>query len=85
MRNAAFVTHPGETSPAYALASRALLDTEHTFVLGLAQDAMGYILKPEYFADDAAYPHAEYLTSVSAGEATGPQLMAALERLLRQP
>ena len=83
--NAAFVTHPGETSPAFALASRALLDTEHTFVLGLTQDAMGYILKPEYFADDATYPHADYLTSVSAGSETGPRLMAALEHLLRKP
>ncbi len=82
---AAFVTHPGETSPAYALASRALLGVEHTFVLGLTQDAMGYILKPEYFADGASYPHGEYLTSVSAGSETGPRLMAALRKLIEEP
>ena len=79
---AQFVTHPGETSPAYSKASRALMDTTHTFVLGLSQDAMGYILKPEYFTDEVAYPHADYLTSVSVGEQAGPRIMAALEELI---
>ncbi len=80
--SARFATHPGETSPHYALETRRLLDAEHTFVMGLAQDAMGYILKPEYFADQAAYPHGEYLISVSAGEAAGPRLMQTLSELL---
>ncbi|MEE4283175.1 MAG: neutral/alkaline non-lysosomal ceramidase N-terminal domain-containing protein [Pseudomonadales bacterium] len=79
---AEFVTHPGETSPAYSLASRELMDTRHSFVLGLSQDAMGYILKPEYFADDAAYPHAEYLTSVSVGATAGPLIMQAVKEVV---
>jgi hypothetical protein len=79
---AQFVTHPGETSPAYSLASRDLLDARHSFVLGLTQDAMGYILKPEYFADDVEYPHGSYLTSVSAGAEAGPRVMAALKEIL---
>ena len=79
---AQFVTHPGETSPAYSLASRALLNTRHSFVMGLTQDAMGYILKPEYFAEDVSYPHAEYLTSVSVGVEAGPRVMAALEEIV---
>ncbi len=78
---ARFVTHPGETSPAYSLASRRILGAPHTFVLGLSQDAMGYILKPEYFAADATYPHGEYLTSVSIGPQAGPMVMAAVESL----
>ncbi len=81
---AGFATHPGETSPHYALQTRRLLDAEHTFVMGLAQDAMGYILKPEYFADDAPYPHGEYLVSVSAGEEAGPRLMQTLSELLKR-
>jgi len=81
--DAQFVTHPGETSPAYSLASRELLDTQHVFVMGLTQDAMGYILKPDYFADGATYPHAEYLTSVSVGEQAGPQIMQVLKEILR--
>ena len=82
--NAEFVSHPGETSPAYSFASRELMDTKHSFVLGLTQDAMGYILKPEYFADDVAYPHAEYLQSVSAGPQAGPRLMQALTELINR-
>jgi hypothetical protein len=79
---ARFVTHPGETSPAYSLASRQLLASPHTFILGLSQDAMGYILKPEYFADDAVYPHGDYLTSVSVGPEAGPRIMEAIATLL---
>ncbi len=79
---AEFITHPGETSPAYSLASRELMDNPHSFVLGLSQDAMGYILKPEYFAADASYPHAEYLTSVSVGEQAGPLVMQAVAELV---
>ena len=50
--------------------------------MGLTQDAMGYILKPEYFAEDVSYPHAEYLTSVSVGVEAGPRVMAALEEIV---
>lgn len=78
-----FVTHPGETSPAYSLASRALMrDARHSFVLGLGLDALGYILKPEYFESPEAFPNGEYLTSVSVGPRTGPILMHALESLI---
>ena len=81
--NAQFVTHPGETSPAYSLASRELMnDAQHTFVLGLGLDALGYILKPEYFEDTESIPNADYLTSVSVGPQTGPLLMQALETLI---
>ena len=74
-----FVTHPGETSPAYSLASRELMDSRYNFVLGLSQDAIGYILKPEYFVDNANFPHGKYLTTVSLGAQVGLDLMKALE------
>lgn len=80
--NARFMTHPGETSPAYSFASRQLADVEHTFILGLTQDAIGYILKPDYFAEEATYPHAEYLKSVSVGPEAGPRIMSVLHDLL---
>ena len=76
------MTHPGETSPAYSFASRQLADVEHTFILGLTQDAIGYILKPDYFAEEATYPHAEYLKSVSVGPEAGPRIMSVLHDLL---
>ncbi|MEM9624574.1 MAG: hypothetical protein AAF993_23235, partial [Pseudomonadota bacterium] len=77
-----FATHPGETSPAYSLATRELLGSQHQFVLGLSQDAIGYILQPDYFANPDRYPHADYLTSVSVGATAGPQIMAALAALV---
>jgi hypothetical protein len=80
--DAQFVTHPGETSPAYSLASRKLMHTDHTFVMGLTLDALGYILKPEYFAEGATFPSVEYLTATSVGPQTGPLLMETLEDLV---
>lgn len=77
----AFVTHPGETSPAWSLESRQITGAEHTVVMGLTQDAMGYILKPDYFERPDRYAEAEYLTSVSVGPEAGPTLMAALRAL----
>ena len=78
-----FLTHPGETAPTYSVASRALLGSaDPTFILGLTQDALGYILRPAFFEDDAPYPDAQYLTSVSLGAETGPTLMQALNTLV---
>jgi hypothetical protein len=72
---AVLVTHPGETSPQYSLDTRALIDRPHSFVLGLAGDALGYILKPEYFEPGAPFPSAAYLTATSIGPETGPLTM----------
>lgn len=48
--NAQFVTHPGETSPAYSLDSKKLMKKSGPkFVLGLGNDGLGYIIKPEFF------------------------------------
>jgi hypothetical protein len=77
-----FVTHPGETSPAYSLASRQLMNAEHSFVLGLTLDALGYILKPEYFAEGASFPSVEYLTATSVGPHAGPRLLETLEEIV---
>jgi len=76
-----FITHPGETSPAHSLLSRELLGAEHSFVLGLTLDALGYILKPEYFAPDATFPSADYLTATSVGPEAAPRLLEALRAL----
>lgn len=76
-----FATHPGETSPAYSQQTRALMGTGPIFVLGLTLDALGYILKPEYF-DEGGYPHGEYLTGMSVGPQTGPAMMDALRAII---
>ena len=82
--NAEFVTHPGETSPYFSKASRDLMTHRHGFVMGLTQDALGYILKPDYFVHPDNYPHGDYLTSVSVGKDAGPLLMEALASLTLQ-
>lgn len=79
---AKFVTHPGETAPIYGLQSKEILNGKPNFVLGLSQDALGYILKPEYFSDNSL-PHAEYLTSMSLGKNTGPAVMETIKELAK--
>ena len=81
---ARFATHPGETSPFYSLRTRELLGSETTFIMGLTQDAMGYILKTDYFDGDTEYPSGEYLKSVSVGREAGPRLMQVLKQLAQE-
>lgn len=80
--DAQFATHPAETAPKYAWDTEALMDTGPKFVLGLALDHLGYVLKPEYFDNTEAIPHAEYLTSMSPGREAGPAMMAALDEII---
>jgi hypothetical protein len=80
---ATFVTHPGETAPIFGLQTKDLMTEGPQFVIGLGQDALGYILKPSYFSDQSL-PHAPYLTSMSLGPETGPLLMEHIERLFIQ-
>ena len=80
--DAQFATHPGETAPAFTWATEELMDSGPKFVLGLGLDQLGYILKPEYFDDPEAIPHAKYLTSMSPGPDAGPSMMAALESII---
>lgn len=77
--NACFATHPGETVPAMSLATKQMMPTDGPkFVMGLGMDAVGYILKPEFFDPEKKIPHAAYLCSMSAGKQTGPIIMAVL-------
>jgi hypothetical protein len=74
-------THPGETSPTHSLDTRRMLGGEHTMVLGLTQDALGYILKPEYFSPGNALPSSDYLTATSVGPQAAPRMLEALVAL----
>lgn len=80
---ARFVTHPGESSPFYGMESKKLMaGAGPKFVLGLGMDAMGYLLKPEFFDKSRKIPHADYLTMVSVGVKGGPEMMAVVAELL---
>lgn len=77
---AQFVTHPGETAPFYALKTKEMLTGNPKFILGLSQDALGYILKPSYYSD-STLPHAEYMTRTSLGKDTGPLILQTIKEL----
>jgi len=79
--NAQFITHPGETAPYYGIESKKLMGKATKFVLGLGNDALGYILKPKYF-EDSTLPHAEYLTGMSVGKLAGPLVLEAVKSLI---
>ena len=80
---AQFITHPGETPPAYSLIARDLMNTSSgpKMIMGLTYDALGYILKPIYF-EEPAPPHAGYLTGMSVGPAAGPLVVRTMEELI---
>ena len=76
-----FATHPGETVPALGFASKQLMKNKGAkFVMGLSQDALGYILKPSFFDPKNNIPHSEYLTGMSIG----PQTMDIIYQTLKE-
>ncbi len=76
-----FATHPGETAPYYGLETKKMMGASPKFILGLGNDALGYIVKPSFF-DDKDIPHAEYLTGMSLGKQTGPLMMKHLQEII---
>jgi len=83
--DASFATHPGETCPALGLATKELMNNKGPkFVLGLSQDALGYIVKPSFFDLSKNIPHSEYLTGMSIGPATMGIILSNLKTLIRK-
>ncbi len=82
--DACFATHPGESSPALSLATKSLMNnTGPKFILGLSQDALGYIVKPSFFDMNNKIPHSEYLTGMSIGPATMGIIFSTLQMLIK--
>jgi hypothetical protein len=80
---ATFASHPGETAPIYSLKTKELMPEGPKFILGLSQDALGYIIKPTYF-ENQNLPHAPYLTRMSLGKQTSEVLMQTLTELSKE-
>lgn len=80
--NAQFATHPGETAPAFTMATEKLMKTGPKFVMGLGLDELGYILRPEFFDKTLAIPHSSYLTEMSPGPSAGKSMMDALGSII---
>jgi hypothetical protein len=80
--DATFATHPGETTPVHSLETKALMkNVGPKIVMGLAMDALGYILSPEFFHPDNHLKHVDYLSSMSIDKEAGPVLMKRINEL----
>ncbi len=75
---------PGEVLPRLGLKLRALLPGPHRFLIGLANDELGYILDASEFHAPQNYfdPGDAYEESMSMGPAMGPTLYATVEELV---
>ncbi|MCC6231693.1 MAG: hypothetical protein IT580_03570 [Verrucomicrobiales bacterium] len=75
--DAHLVTIPGEALPNIGAYLKRKMHAKHNLLLGLTNDAFGYILTRE---DWGAFPRYEYISRTSLGESTGEILVrAALE------
>jgi hypothetical protein len=54
------------------------------FILGLSQDALGYIVKPSFFDMSNKIPHSEYLTGMSIGPETMGIIFSTLQMLIKK-
>jgi len=80
---ASFITHPGETSPVYSTQSKKLMTLQGPkFVIGLGNDALGYILKPAFFNTEHGIEHSKYLTSMSIHFRAAPIMMQQIQKLI---
>lgn len=79
--NAQMLTIPGEALPNIGFYLKRKMRGEHNFLLGLTNDAFGYILTK---VDFRSFPRYEYVSRVSLGEMTGEILIENALQLVRQ-
>ena len=78
--NAQMLTIPGEALPNIGFYLKRNMRGEHNFLLGLTNDAFGYILTK---VDFNSFPAYRYISRVSLGEMTGETLIEAALNLLK--
>lgn len=77
---ATFLTIPGEALPNIGFYLKRKMDTQYPFLLGLTNDAFGYILTKEDYNSFKKY---DYISRTSLGEYTGEILVNASLELLK--
>ncbi|NUQ00098.1 MAG: hypothetical protein HUU35_09625 [Armatimonadetes bacterium] len=75
---ATLLSVPGEAQPALGRRWKRMMGRHHRFLLGLANDELGYILRRDDFAEERY----RYERSMSLGPETGALLTAAVQRVL---
>jgi hypothetical protein len=78
--NAELLTIPGEALPNIGFFLKRKMRGEHAFLLGLTNDAFGYMLTQ---VDFNSFPAYRYISRVSLGEMTGEIYMKAALELMR--
>jgi len=78
--NAQMITIPGEALPNIGFYLKRKMGGKHQFLLGLTNDAFGYILTK---VDYMSFPRYEYVSRVSLGEMTGEILIENALELVR--
>lgn len=75
---------PGEVLPALAMTVKERLGSPFPFLVGLANDELGYILPADAFVEPEDWndPGDRYEESMSIGPETAPRLLEALDALL---
>jgi hypothetical protein len=76
-----FAAFPGEGTPEYSLRLKDRMVSEGRFVVGLANDAVGYLLDPESLAADTSGQLAGYEAKMGLGAPGGPCCFTAMESL----
>ena len=77
-------TAPGELLPRVGFDVKALLDCPYPFLIGLADDEIGYVLPQDEFQlpEDPYNSGEHYEETMSLGPETAPRLLAAWQALL---
>lgn len=78
---AQFVAWPGEPSPEYSLKLKARMQSEYSFMVGLANDQIAYIVDPESVENDPTGKLAANEIKYGPGILAGPQIMEAMENM----
>jgi len=75
------ITIPGEALPNIGFYIKRKMPTEQAFLLGLTNDALGYILTPEDFNSFRRY---DYISRTSLGEMTGEIYVREVLELIQE-
>ena len=78
---AGFIAWPGEPTPEYGLALKARMSTTRNFMVGLANDSIGYLIDEASVAKDSSGQLEEYELQMGCGRPIGPAAWAATEAM----
>ncbi len=79
--DAEFALFPGEGTPEYSITLRSHMASKYKFVVGLANDSIGYLVDPESLAADTSGELEGYELKMGLGRPGGPAAFEAIQSL----